>query len=197
MCHKLDQRFFQELAAMAPEQVCRRALCSYDRGRECYVLDAWGTRYEAYPVPGELRPAASDAPPVNVEIGLSIIFYLLSAKDIPVKSEWISEMDLPGGTTFFRGPHAVPVRLITERFGQDLEGFKSACESLGGEPLELADAACSFRVLPRVPAAVLLWKGDDEFPARARVLFDRTVSQHLPMDVILGLCVELLSRIAG
>jgi hypothetical protein len=36
--------------------------------------------------------------------------------------------------------------------------------------------------LPRVPVAVLWWDADDEFPARAELLFDQTAPKHLPID---------------
>ena len=47
--------------------------------------------------------------------------------------------------------------------------------SLGGEPLDLADAAFAFLPLPRVPLYYLLWLGDDEFPPLFKVLFDRAI----------------------
>ena len=31
---------------------------------------------------------------------------------------------------------------------------------------------------------LLIWKEDDEFPARADMLFDSTCSEHLPTDII-------------
>jgi hypothetical protein len=31
---------------------------------------------------------------------------------------------------------------------------------------------------------VLLWTEDDEFPARADLLFDATCSAHLPLDIL-------------
>jgi hypothetical protein len=31
---------------------------------------------------------------------------------------------------------------------------------------------------------LILWEKDDEFPAEIKVNFDRTVSGHLPLDII-------------
>ncbi len=196
MCHKLDMRFFQELAAMDPDEVCRNAICEFDPERRAYKIEAWGQDCEVFPDRGEIRPATPPLPPVGVEFGLAILFYLMRAGDLPVAGEWISEKDLPGGVTFFRGPHAVPARLIAERFTEDIDGFRAACEELGGAPVDLADAAYSFRFLPRVPVAVLFWRADEEFDAEARLLFDRTISEHLPIDVIFGLSEEVCFRLA-
>ncbi len=196
MCHKLDPRFFDELARLEPPDVCRRALCDYDQETCSYLVRAWGSRYRVTPAQHDISPFG-EGPLVNLETGLSILFYLLKAKDRPVTGEWISEKDLSGGTTFFRGPHAIPVHLIEERFGQDLDSFQRVCERLQGSPLSLADASYSFQVLPRVPAAVLFWPADHEFEARARMLFDRSIEHHLPIDIIFGISEELSFRIAG
>jgi len=195
MCHKLDVRFFQELGKMNPEDVCRRALCSFDVVRECYRLTAWGEEYEIDPRCADICPMREGVPPVNTEWGLVILFYLLRASDTLPSGEWISEKDLPGGVTFFTGPHAVPTHLIRDRFGEDSNGFKKACEKLGGGVLDLADLSYSFQILPRVPVALLFWQADEEFDAEARMLFDRTIEGHLPIDVIFRLTIELCMRI--
>lgn len=194
MCHKLDRGFFSELSKMDPADVCRRALCRHDP-QGFFELDAWGAAFQVDPEKAEIRPEPG-APGPDLELGLAIIFYLLRAQEVPLKNEWVSEKDLPGGVSFFRGPHAVPARLITERFQDDLTAFQKACAALHGQPADMADAAFVFRVLPRVPVAVLYWKGDREFDAEAKMLFDRTISEHLPLDVIFGLAVEMCGRIS-
>jgi hypothetical protein len=195
MCHKLDARFFQQLSAMKPAEVCRRTLAQWNGEKGCYRLTAWGGEYEVDPKPGEIRPGSAGTRAVSNESGLTIIFYLLGGQDLPLTGEWISEKDIPGGEGFFRGPHAVPSHLITDRFGEDVEGFRAVCARLGGKPLDMADAAYVFRILPRVPAAVLLWRGDEEFPAEAKLLFDRMIGAHLPLDCVFALAGELCERI--
>ena len=196
MCHNLDIRFFQELKEMNPDDVCRRAKCTFSQDGLYYIVDFWGEDYEVYIDSGEIKKAGEDMPIVNIELGLAILFYLLRAKDVDIKSEWISEKDIPGGTQFFQGPHALPVYLIADRFGEDIEGFKRRCSMLGGIPLEMADSAFQFRILPRIPIAVLLWLGNDEFNAEAKLLFDRTISEHLPSDVIFGLSLEVCKSVS-
>jgi len=34
-------------------------------------------------------------------------------------------------------------------------------------------------------------QGDEDFPSEARLLFDRTIQQHLPLDIIYALAVEV------
>ena len=123
------------------------------------------------------------------------LFDLLKSKDIDISGQWISEKDMPGGVAFFTGPHTIPSKMIGERYGHDLAGFTQACLDLGGTPLNMADAAFSFTIVPSIPVAVLLWKGDEEFPAEARLLFDKTITEHMALDVIFGLAVEICSTL--
>ena len=46
------------------------------------------------------------------------------------------------------------------------------------------DAAIVLFPLPKVPTTMILWVEDDEFPARADLLFDATCTAHLPLDVL-------------
>ncbi|MBF0204987.1 MAG: DUF3786 domain-containing protein [Desulfamplus sp.] len=124
-----------------------------------------------------------------------IINYLLQAKDIPLSNEWISEKDIPGGTTFFRGPHAIPTGLISSRFSGNIEQFKKICVQLDGTSLEMADAAYFFKITPRVSIAVLYWDGDDDFLPECKILYDKSVIEHLALDIIFALAVEVCTRI--
>ena len=132
----------------------------------------------------QTHPPASAGPDLNC--GLAAVVYLVEAVDIEPTGEWVSPRDLPAGFEFFRGPHDVPVGRIVERFGADRDAFEAACRRLGGRPEPYADAAYSFHLFPRLPVAVLLWVQDDEFPARAAMLVDRTAGRHFPLDALLS-----------
>jgi hypothetical protein len=195
MCHKLDPVFFKKLAEKDCDEVCMRSLAEYDSDRNVYRVTALGNEYYVNPEAHEIKPSSSIIQEVSVDLGLLILIYLLEAKDIPVSGEWVSEFNLRGGSMFFRGPHAFPVDEIASRFGYDMEGFKETCISLGGKPLSLGDAAFKFQVLPRVPVAAVLWYADDEFDASAKLLMDATIEQHLPLDVIFGMSLEVIGRV--
>jgi hypothetical protein len=67
----------------------------------------------------------------------------------------------------------------------------------GGLPLELADAAFAFQALPRLALAVLVWAGDEEFPAQASVVFDAAAGHYLPAEDLAGLGELLARRLIG
>ncbi len=196
MCHQMHKWFFDQLLERPPSEIARDAMCDYDAGRSCFLVEFWGEDLEVFAEKAMIVNAATGAPVTDVELGLVVLFYLLGASRGRVSGEWISEKDLPGGVSFFVGAHSVPAAMFTRRFGEDVEAFKKACEKLGGEPLEMADAAYRFRVLPKVPLAVLFYGKDDEFDASGKLLFDKGISDMLSIDIIFGLTLVVCSRLA-
>ena len=82
-----------------------------------------------------------------------------------------------------------------DRFSNAVGDFQRRCEQTGGEAIPMADAAYRFEMTPRIPVAVLYWRGDEDFPAEAKILYDRTITVHLAMDVIYALAVGICKRL--
>ena len=135
MKNSIDESYFIELAEKNPEDVCRLSLCDYDSIEKGYRISVWGEDYRIYPNESKIIRIHEDNPDVSRLLGLFIIYYLLRSKDINVSKEWISEKDIPGGATFFRGPHKIPTHIIETRYENNIEEFKQKCERLDGIPL--------------------------------------------------------------
>jgi hypothetical protein len=118
---------------------------------------------------------------------LAAVLYLINVKDVyALGRDIVGPRDLKEGH-FFQGPHELKIAPLLERFGSDVPGFRKSAESLGGESVAMADAAYRLKPFPRVPLYYLLWEGDEEFPPRMSVLFDRSVEEALAADAIWGL----------
>ena len=129
----------------------------------------------------------------NTLLELLCLVYLLNAGPQSLSQEMVSVQELKTAH-FFKGPHELRIRPLLARYGNDLEGFKRAAEGVGGEALDLADAAYRLLTFPKVPLYYLFWKGDQEFGHSLSVLFDRSVEHHLAADAIWGL-VNLVSDV--
>ena len=191
----IDPVYFLELSHRNPEEVCRHALCEYEPKTKSYRLSVWGDTYGIYPHESKIRRLHDDNHKVSLLLGLFIVYYLLRSKDIAISKQWISEKDIPGGPTFFRGPHKIPTQIIEERYENNIIEFKEICEKLQGAPLNMADAAYVFRIAPRIPVLVQFWDGDEDFPAESKILFDKTITEHLSPDIIFCMAVEICTRI--
>ncbi len=195
MSNVIDPVYFKALAERDPEILCKNALCSYDNEERSYTLSVWDEDFVVKPVESKILKLSDSEYEVDILLGLTIIYYLLYSKDIRITGEWISEKDIPGGTTFFTGPHTIPTGLIDKKF-PIIADFNSRCERLSGKRLDMGDAAYSFRILPRVPVAIIYWKGDDEYPVQSKLLYDRSITKHLTPDIIFGMAVEVCRKFA-
>jgi hypothetical protein len=118
---------------------------------------------------------------------LAAVLYLINVKDIyPLGKDIVGPKDLREGH-FFQGPHALKLAPLVEKFGNDLQGFERMAGQLAGERMDMAHAAYRLKPFPRVHLYYLLWEGDEEFPARMSVLFDRSIEEVLAADAIWGL----------
>ncbi len=197
MIYQVDERLFAELAALSPAEVCRRAICSYDQAARAYTLSVWGDEYTVFPDQHRIECRRGDGPGPHTYFSVFLIHYLLRVPETGFANDWISEKDISGGATFFRGPHEIPTQMISDRYGNVVDAFSRRCEQLGGRPLPMADAAASFFITPRTPVAVLYWQGDEDFPPEAKILYDRSLAGYFALDVIYALAVDICSRLSN
>ncbi len=129
----------------------------------------------------EVREKGSGTEP-SLVVQILLLHYLLTSDGISLRGQWVSFRDLPGGRVYYPAFRAGSEERIRERFGHDIAALRSAAERLGGRPAEMADHAFVFQVLPRLPMALLLWEGDEEFPPEVRILFDSTAANYLPTE---------------
>ena len=197
MTYIVDQGLFKQLGLLDWSDICHRSMSTYDLDKECYTITLWDREYAIYPHEGTIETLSSEFGEQHDYFHVFIVNYLIQVKDIPLAGEWISEKDIAGGVTFFRGPHVIPTKQLSDTFLNDTETFCRVCELLHGEPLEMADAAYRFSISPRIAVAVLYWQGDEDFPAESKLLFDRSISEHFALDTVFALAVEVCSRLAS
>jgi len=194
-----DSDYWDEFARLNPETVCIRTLADYQVKQRAYTLPVLNQDYLILPHQRRIERltegGALTEEDLTKEFTLMVLFYLLHAKNIPLTRKWIGEKDLPGGATFFRGPHALSVDLVEKKYGQNLEGFIEAGKLLGGTPVRFGDKSIALDVFPRIPIIHILWMGDEEFPPKAGVLFDASIESHLTLDVIWIMVNEVNRRL--
>jgi len=197
MTDLIDPVHFQDLSTRDPDDVCRRAGCRYDRAEDRYTMSVWNEDVNIFPHSMTIESAGGERQERHTYFHLFAVHYLLGAQAVNIADSWISEKEVPGGATFFRGPHRIPTDMVSNQFNNDIDAFSQRCITLGGEPIEMADAAYGFRITDRIPVAALYWQGDDDFPAECKLLYDRTITAHLAPDVIYALAVGVCRRLGS
>jgi len=188
-------KLWEKLRRQQPEKVCETAVAEYN-STGFYELTSLGKSVRVYP--GEERLETDD--PLltsSVDYQLLLVFYLINAQNIDPTGEWVSEKELKGGSTFFRGPHALPSAPLEKYFGSDPAGFRARAAEIGGQPLEFGDVSMVFHILPRISFAVVLWAMDDEFPARVTFMLDSSIDAHLDLYVIYAMTKSVTQKLTA
>lgn len=124
-----------------------------------------------------------------------ILHYLIGADAGAPTGQWIPYREVPGASFYFSVFAKRAVDPLKKVFGARISGFQEAARGLGGRPVPNGDAAFEFLVFPKVPVRIILWKGDDEFPPEANILFDGTVSRMFSPEDVAWLASLLVYRL--
>jgi hypothetical protein len=176
---------WQQLAELDPELTAKRAKCRYTADQGQYVLSFLNKEYVVDVGRCRIFPHDHQQQEVSFLEQLCLLAYLIGAKDLPLADKLVRPESLPGGQFFFRGFHSLPTKKLETAFGRCPERLCEIAERFGAERCEFGDASIEMYLLPRIPVTIVIWTADDQFPARASILFDRTAADHLLLDALL------------
>jgi hypothetical protein len=190
---------WEQLVERDGSKTAQNASCSYFTDPEGYVVNFLSSDYEVNLRDREIHPvgAESSSAPAGFLQQLCILAYLLNAKDIPLASKLVRGESFPGGQFFFRGIHCLPTEKLEKAFGHCPEHLHEVSQQFDAQSQQYGDASVELRIFPRVPITIVIWAADEEFGARASILFDETASQQIPLDALwtaVSLAVDVLIR---
>ena len=176
------------LAGLDFDDVCKKANVSFESGLQRYVLSSFGLNVF---ISNHNKSISCDEDSSDLltnklweYAGLTYLWYLINAEHIPLSGDLIRPDNLKGGHLFTKGTHVLPLKGLAEKYNDDIEGFFQRGEALNAEKVRYGDAAIKLFPLPRVPVTIILWRGDDEFPPRADLLFDTSCELQVPVDIL-------------
>jgi len=188
-----ENKAWELLATSDPAGVCARAGVDFDPSDGTYRVPSFGRDFTVNPARRLILGREPDGEVFLTHYALffrlSVLWYLMKATSARPSGNLVTPASLPGGNIFVKGSHVLPLDALAAKYATLPEAFLAAGAALGGTPVAYANAAFVLFPFPKVPTTVLLWTGDDEFPARADLLFDSTAPQHLPPDILWSLAL--------
>jgi hypothetical protein len=125
-----------------------------------------------------------------------LLYYLRQADGTPMADRWIGYRELPGGNFYSQAFQGYSGDRLARAYGNTPERFTLAAQSLNGITLpDLPGIAFAFQPLPRIRLAAILYPGDEEFAARASVLFDAAAGHYMTTDGLALLGSGLVGRL--
>ena len=188
----MHEELWRRLIELEPQATAQRAKCKYLGDSGFYKIIFLGGDFSVDLNNKQiLRTEAGDKDKETSFLEqLCILAYLISACELPLTNKLVGPEKLKGGQFFFRGPHALPTNKLEETFGSRPSLLLQAGTPIDAARCDFGDASLRLFILPRIPVTFVVWAGDEEFSARASILFDRTAGEQLPLDA-LGAAVNL------
>jgi len=128
-----------------------------------------------------------------VSVILCKYLILCPRQEPPAAGEWVKYHSFPDAAPYAEGFRNTAEQPISKAFSGKLDGLKSACVALGGQPGEApysCDLAIRFPALPKVNLLMLFNDRDDEFPADCSILFEKHADAYLDME-----CLAMLGMV--
>jgi hypothetical protein len=132
---------------------------------------------------------------VPIKDKVLILHYLLSAKGTPIANKLIGFKELPGGDSYSRTFSKRAIEPLVEHFGEQPHGLVDIAGKLGGHTVVYGDVAVTVNAFSRVPITIVLWQGDEEFPAQGDILFDAAISDYLSTYDVTVLCESIIWKL--
>lgn len=132
---------------------------------------------------------------IPIQEQVLILHYLMSETSVEPSANWVSYREIPGASFYFSAFIKRAIDPLKNVFGNNISGLKEASKHLDGVPAGIGDAGFDYLIFPRVPIRIILWKGDDEFPSEANILFDESIGKILSPEDIAWMAGMLVYRL--
>ena len=132
----------------------------------------------------EFEDEADSQKEIPIQEQILILHYMLSSPPAPLTDNWVSYREIPGASFYYSAFVKRAIDPLKKVFGQNVDGLIRAAEILDGKTIDTGDAGFEFRPFPNIPMRIILWVGDDEFPAEANIVFNENIGGMLsPEDI--------------
>ena len=185
----------EKFAAGNPMKMAKLSGTLYNEAHSAFTVNCLNHLFTVSYPNGRVTYEDSDLQP-PFALQLMMINYLARADGTPLAYDYIPYRDFEGGQTYYGAFVNTAIAPLIDVFGKQPELLETAALAFGGVPLVgMGGNAVLIYLFPRVPLLYQIWPGDDDdqLPAQANILFDRTANHYLHTED-LGAC-DIVSRL--
>lgn len=167
-----------EFAISCPERMAKLSGAEYDPVTKEIRIAYFNRVYLISHPEGQIT-SSHDPTDLPLDEQSLILQYLAQATGSPLSEHWISFAELPNGMLHNRPFITEAIEPLVRAFGGQPGKLLQVSRSLGGQEIGMGDLGVIIPVFPRIPVAIILWVADEEFPARANMIFDASAPGYL------------------
>ncbi len=191
---EICERQRQHFLASDRTDLCAR-VAELRREGAYWALRHYGRKLGVQEETGEVC-ALEDGGPVVCYEALNV-YALLGAPSTGAsfQDDWVPYEELRGTGPFSRSFQAHVVQPFARMFNGRGAALEWALQALGGKKLPWSDVGYELHAFDCIPVRFLFWEGDEEFPAQANLLFDRSATDFIDEKSIVRIALIGLDRI--
>ncbi len=135
---------------------------------------------------------------VPVQQQVLIFHYLNGANGQKPTGQWIAYQEIPDGRFYLDAFLRRAKNPMVQVFGNTPEKLMDlAVRVYGAVPFDQGDLSVTLHAFPLVPVALILWRGDEEFPPEGTILFDKTIPGMLSAEDVAWLAGMIIYPLMG
>lgn len=170
---------------------------SFKSGHAELIVPFLGTNYLVRLHPEtEIRKDGSTEE-VSLPDRILIAHYLLGAGGKKLTGNLITFRQVTDGQFYFDAFQRRARDPLLNFFGNNGKLFVECSRMMKASPVSNGDFGMEFQVFPHVSVQLVLWKGDEEFPPDATILFDESIQRNLSAEDIAVMSGSLVYRLIG
>ena len=121
--------------------------------------------------------------------------YLLEGRKTDSYSGFTTYRLLPWGDVYDRQFTARCVNRLAGTYGTRAQIFASCAEKLGAKKVQSSGLAYEFPFMPGLAVQMILWEGDEDFPASAQILFSDNFPEAFSAEDRVVVCEYILGKL--
>lgn len=153
----------------------------YDPKLQRFTIQMMGRTYFVQHPTGKVY--TEEGEPIEVYAVMTLFLrYLANARGVPPTGKDITYKEIPGGHVYYSNFNSRTIMRLAKVFGNRIEELKEAFETIGGQLVKTGDVGCRFQFMNNVYLTFILWKGDEELPPAANILFDMNTPYYFDAE---------------
>ena len=181
-------------AAADPAEMSARSRVPYTEGQ--FTLTLLG-RPVTVSWPDMVSRFSDDGAETASNTRILLARLLLEGALTPAKGQLLAYTDMPWGNVYAQQFRGRCILRLAGTYGHSLSGFEAAAAKVAGVPAESGDRSFDLPFLPGLTVRLILWEGDEEFPAQAQILFSDNFSAAFGAEDIAVVGDVLLNAMKG
>ena len=163
------------------------------------TISHFGRKFGVHKQTGEIIAMEDDLPiSVSEKFNIYLLFYYVKP-DAKVRGEWVTFEKLKNTSQFKPAFIKSVLEPFANTFAGHIDKLQYACEKIGGKRIKASDMGYEIRAFECIPIQFLFWDEDEEFEARASMLFDLGSTDFIHEESIVTIAsvgVERLAQVA-